>query len=612
MIDLTRSFLKGDHFESFVAHFANQMIRLDGKASDELLLASGLLCHEVFKGNVCIDLRKYSGKKSDLDFPDYKPVLEFPELGSWLAMIRKSSSVGKPGDGTPLILEEQDGDSILYTNRYWQYEEELARVINEKLRFGGDSGYASDDNPTVEKLFPEAPSTASSTQGNPQKSAAVTALRNPFTVITGGPGTGKTTIVVKILALILEDCQRKVPDQDYRFHLVAPTGKAASRLNESIMERKQELREGKLISNELCDRIKEEASTIHRLLGYIPESVYFRANKENPLAIDCLIVDEASMVDLALMSKLLSAIPPKAKIILLGDENQLASVEAGSVLTDICLGLRGNPHYQNNVVTLTRSHRFSPDQGIGKLSRVINEGKGQDSFKLLDQHSKPGAGIPNLKEGTTSWQQVPRPTGLAARMKDYYLYHYSKLLQASSVEAAFEIFEQFIILCALRKGPYGVEQINQLMEKIIADQNLIEKGQQWYQGKPVLIVSNDYGLNLFNGDIGITFTDPDTHDLRVFFKQDGTFRKISPYRLSSFETAFALTVHKSQGSEFDQVFLLLPPEDNKILTKELIYTGITRARKAVTIMGEKSVFMKAVNRSIERVSGLQAKLSSKI
>lgn len=606
MFRTAKEFLRDSTFQSFVYHFANQMTRLEGKESEELLIASGLLGHEIFKGNVCVDLQKYSGKRSKLDFPENETELQFPDLESWLNVIRESKCVGKPGDSAPLILEKND-DWVLYTNRYWQYEENLARVINEKVKVGNSDKKEAGKESLIDCLFPIDPKTP--TEKDLQKTAALTALQNPFTVITGGPGTGKTAIVVKIMALILEDYLKQGRTREYRFHLVAPTGKAASRLKESIIDLKIELLEQKLISPELFDLIKEDTSTIHRLLGYIPGSVYFRFNQEQPLPLDCLVVDEASMVDLALMSKLLEAVPRNARIILLGDENQLASVEAGSVLTDICLGLRNSQAHQHNVVTLSKSHRFSSEKGIGKLSRIINEGKGKQAFQLLEEYTTRGGKDSGSNDGAIFWEEVPKPTGLATRFQSNFLLHYSNLLQSGTIEKAFSVFEQFIILCALRGGPYGVEQINQLVENTLIRHKLIEKGKQWYSGKPVLIVNNDYQLKLFNGDIGITFKDSETGKLRIFFKKEGGFRTISPYRLSNYETAYALTVHKSQGSEFNQVLLILPPEDNKILTKELLYTGITRAKRAVTLMVKKSVFIRAVNRSIERFSGLEFKLS---
>lgn len=606
MFEKSNQFLKDNTFPSFIYHFANQMIRLEGESSPGLLLASGLLSNEIFKGNVCIDFVKYSGKSSKHDFPENETELSFPNAKEWYETLKASKIVGQPGEAKPLIMEKQEGDWLLYLNRYWQYEDRLVQIIKEQLTLGHHHATAPGSDDIINKLFSKAAGTDETT-----KAVALTALNSPLTVITGGPGTGKTTIVLKILALILDEHQQKALSEPYRFRLVAPTGKAASRLKESIIDRKRELVQQKLISKELSELIIEDASTIHRLLGYIPGSVFFKHNLNHPLPIDCLIVDEASMVDLALMSKLLEAVPQKAKIILLGDENQLASVEAGSVLRDICLGLRNNALYQHCVVTLTKSHRFSSEKGIGQLSLLINEGKGKDAVALLDQYQSRHDSETKTREGIIAWETVPKPTGLFSKIKQLYFDHYKQLIQAESIEKAYQVFNNFMMLAALRRGPYGVEQINQLIESILISQDLLIKGKEWYPGKPVLIISNDYHLKLFNGDIGITFPDPETNDLRVYFKTDDGFRKISPYRLSNYETAYAITAHKSQGSEFNQVLLLLPPEENPILTKELIYTGITRARNKVTIMGEKQVFIKSVNKSIERVSGLRQKLAKK-
>ena len=596
MFESADKFLQDKAFPSFAHHFAKQMIRLEGRNSTELLLAAGLLCYEMFKGNVAVSLKKYAGKKSELFFEPHDKPISFPDLRTWQEQINSCRCVGLADEKTPLIREDQDGDLMLYLNRYWRYERVLAQVLKEKIERGQHLEVTPENNQLIERLFPKGEAESAE---DFQRTAALTALKNPLTVITGGPGTGKTTIVVKILAMLLHHHQRKHPEINYRFRLVAPTGKAASRLKESIIDRKKELLARGLISHELFAAIAEEASTIHRLLGHKSESVYFKHHRDRKLLLDCLIVDEASMVDLALMSKLMEAVPSNAKVILLGDENQLASVEAGSVLRDICLGLREHPVHRRCVVKLTKSYRFSAEQGIGQLSDLVNAGMGSEARKLLNDH----------KDDVIAWETVSKPFKLASKFRTQYIAHYARLLRVETIEKAFELFERFFILCALRQGPYGIESINRLIETLLIERKLLIKRSEWYAGKPILITSNDYQLNLFNGDIGITFFNPESNDLRIYFKTEEGFRKISPHRLSHYETAYALTVHKSQGSEFDQVFLLLPPDHSVILTKELIYTGITRAKRKVIIMGKQEVFIKAVDQSIERFSGLRHKLA---
>jgi len=377
-------------------------------------------------------------------------------------------------------------------------------------------------------------------------------------------------------------------------------------------------------SQSIKEAIPEEASTIHRLLGSIPESPYFRHNAQNRLPVDVVVVDEASMVDLALMSKLIQALPPQARMILLGDKDQLASVEAGAVLGDICD--TGNVHsfsrrfcesvkkvtgyeirtqlngeaelgIQGCIVQLQKSFRFGSDSGIGAVSRAVNAGDDDLAVTLLREG----------KYGDIKWRDLPQSTGLPLAMKDMVVREFADYLQAGDVWEVFQLFDRFRILCALRKGPYGVINLNALVEQILTEEGLIDPGKSWYPGRPILITSNDYNLRLFNGDVGIVLPDcAANNDLRVFVPgADGTVRKFHPLRLPEHETVYAMTVHKSQGSEFDRVLLLLPDKDFPLLTRELAYTGLTRAKESVEIWGNEDVFRAAVCRRIERMSGLR-------
>ena len=471
-------------------------------------------------------------------------------------VLQNSPVIGRPGEYKPLIADEH---CRLYLYRFWEYQEKLAKFV---------------------KTMQNAECKMQNDESDEQTAAAMFALKKSFCVISGGPGTGKTTTVAKILALLAQS--RKL-----RIVLSAPTGKAAARLQESIS------REKKHFLPEIQDIIPKTASTLHRLLGTIPGSPYFRYNARRLLPYDVIVVDEASMVDLALMSKLVQAISPKARLILLGDKDQLASVEAGAVLGDICAS------NINCVVQLEKSYRFGEHSGIGAASRAVNaDDTGEQSLLLLKSNTYADAG----------WVELPAPNMLASCLKDRIIQGFQPYLKSLQAPlAALALFEKFRILCALREGPYGVFSINQMVEKILGKERLISGDKRWYAGRPVMISGNDYTLGLFNGDVGIALYEKG--GLRVFFPSpDGGIRSFHPLRLPEHETAYSMTVHKSQGSEFEQVLLLLPDKDAVILTKELIYTAITRAKESVEIWGKEEIFRAAVSRRIRRSSGLKDRI----
>ncbi len=584
------------------------MATLSGGEMPEVALAAGLTSHYQGEGNVCLDLSSVAGRPI---LQDGNENVFSPELKKWKSLLEGCPVVGKPGEYRPLIL---DG-TRLYLFRYWDYETKLAGIL--KTRTG--AGWKQVDNLILKdglaRFFPEnAPA-----ETDWQRVAAFTAVTKKFCVISGGPGTGKTFTVAKILALLLEQPEA----EKLRIALAAPTGKAAARLQEAIKNSKEKLNCGEDVKK----LIPEEASTIHRLLGNLPGSPYFRHNTENPLSADVVVVDEASMVDLALLSKLAQAVSPEARLILLGDKDQLASVEAGAVLGDICdtgkvhgYALRfcsalkeiageevpssgDGPAMRDSIIQLRRSYRFGPASGIGEVSRAVNEGDGLRAIELMKTGSY----------GDIRWKDLPGAGGLPARLRDPILTGFSTYLQEPDPAKAFELFNRFRILCALREGPYGVRDLNVRVEEALRNEGVLGREGRWYRGRPVMITRNDYNLRLFNGDVGITLPDPQAgNELRVFFPAaDGSIRTFPPLRLPDHETVYALTVHKSQGSEFDRVLLILPDRESPVLTRELIYTGITRAREGVEIWGREEIFRAAVSRRIERASGLREALWEK-
>ena len=596
-------------------HFARFVERLAHTRDPTLCLAAALVSSYTRQGHICLDLASLEGKELLTGEDGGDPVV-CPKLTDWRKGLRKTSVVGKPGEYKPLVLDDR---SRLYLYRYWDYQEKLAHLILRRV--------SQDENDIdmpilkqgLTRLFEEGPSP--SPAGQPQRTdwqkvAAFTSLVKRFCVISGGPGTGKTTTVAKILALVLEQPNPRKP----RIALSAPTGKAAARLQAAVRRAKEELH----CEDTVKDQIPEKASTIHRLLGTISGSPYFRHNAQNPLPVDYVVVDEASMVDLALMSKLVQALPDQAHLILLGDKDQLASVEAGAVLGDICD--TGHAHsfskpFRNDlkkatgyavdplptgeeesgicdcIIHLLKSFRFAPDSGINGVSSAVNGG---DADRVVTP-------LMDGRYEEIRWTNLPPPHALPLAMRDMVVRGFEDYAKARDIEEVFKLLDRFQILCALRKGPYGARALNLLVEKILKDEGLIEPAGVWYPGRPILITNNDYNLQLFNGDVGIVLPDPGAnHELRTYFyRADGDIRKFHPLRLPDHETAYAMTVHKSQGSEFDRVLLVLPDMESPVLTRELIYTGITRAKEAVEIWATEPAFRSAVSRRIERTSGLR-------
>lgn len=592
-------------FSELDLQFARFMSRLSGGGSAEIFLGAALASRSRREGHICLDLPSMAGKP----LPDGgSSEVTCPELSAWRRALESSPVVGRPGDYHPLTL---DGPR-LYLYRYWNYEKRLAEFLKTR---GSSAGTTIDEillKDGLNRLFPG----INQKEADWQKVAAFASVMKSLCVISGGPGTGKTFTVAKILALLLEQSRGR----HLRIALSAPTGKAAARLKEAI----QDAREKLACPAEIKAAIPEEASTIHRLLQSIPGSPYFQYNEKKTLPADVVVVDEASMVDLALLSKLAAAVPASARLILLGDKDQLASVEAGAVLGDICdtghvhsfspefrLALKriageeveagpdgaDEPPIRDCIVQLQKSYRFGSDSGIGAVSRAVNDGDSRRALGLMK----------NAGHEDIEWQELPRPERLFRVVKERIIRGFSAYLKATDPGETFDLFNRFRILCALREGPFGVYALNLLTEEVLRKEGLIKQEGRWYFGRPVMITRNDYSLKLFNGDVGIILPSSESsREPRAYFpSEEGTIRKFPPLRLPEHETVYAMTVHKSQGSEFDQVLLLLPDVSAPVLTRELIYTGITRARKRVEVWGKEEVFHTAVSRRIERTSGLR-------
>ncbi len=592
-------------------HFARFMERLAGGTAPELALVAALASHATGQGDICVNLRQWARRREAMTAQEVeRPALMVPPVEPWLDAVRTSPVVGRPGDRQPLIIDPR---GRLYLYRYWQYEQRLALDLRRRAKEAPTDVNETRLRTDLNRLFPR----HSALKGPDwQKVAAAVAALRQVCVISGGPGTGKTSTVLKILALLTGQAGRPL-----RIALAAPTGKAAARMQESIRAAKP----GLGLAPEQAAQIPEEASTLHRLLGSYPGSVSFRYNADHPLPLDVLVVDEVSMVGLALLAKTVDALRPQTRLILLGDKDQLASVDAGAVLGDLCAGAgRFSPAFQAQLAALTgetlphgkettsplvdaivllrHSYRFGTDSGIGALAAAVNRGRSADATRLL------------ADRGDIEWHRLAPAEALPEQLAEPVAVGFAPYLEAvrsaATVDTVFAQFNGFRVLVALRKGAFGVEALNELCAGVLQQRGLIDGRHAWYAGRPVMITRNDYHLRLFNGDIGLTLPDPDDPErMKVFFLgNDGALRSFAPARLPTHETVYAMTVHKSQGSEFERVLVVTPDQSSPVLSRELLYTALTRARRQAVFYGVPEVFEAAVERRLRRSSGLRDRL----
>ncbi len=630
---------------------------------EAVLLAAVLTSHQLGRGHICLDLPALladpdtllalppGGRRAESRPADW---LAGYRLAHWLDALANAEVVDTDEAGSaPLVL---DGHR-LYLRRFHRFESDVARALvsRQALRFP----LPDDVNQRLAALFDPLKDEAEREGREPhwQSIAAALAARSALAVISGGPGTGKTTTVVRLLALLQglrQDEQRQAGEEPsgLRIRLAAPTGKAAARLSESLAATLGAIAAGQVagVEADVAKVIPTEVSTLHRLLGARPDSRFFRHNADNPLHLDLLVVDEASMVDLEMMAALLSALPPRARLILLGDKDQLASVEAGAVLGDLCRHA-GEARYQadtrgfiyratgydleafqgpgsdieQQIVMLRKSHRFGADSGIGNLARAVNAGEDARVKGVWSRFGDITAIHPATTQEPVLKQLVleGQAAGLEGESRGYrhYLSVMKQGLDARGcgpddeawARAVLNAFGEFQLLCAVRDGEWGVSGLNERVTTLLGQAGLIDASQPWYAGRPVMMMRNDYGLGLMNGDIGLClpFAGEDGAPvLRVVFPMpDGSLKRVLPSRLTEVETVYAMTVHKSQGSEFAHTAMVLPAEPNPVLTRELVYTGITRARRWFTLVAPRPALLdNAIRQRTQRASGLSERL----
>ncbi len=572
-------------FSDLDIYFAKFMLTLSQSTNEELLLGSVLVSHLTAQGHTCANLLTLA----EQPFPHSSELgintLHCPRLATWLDSLQNSSVVGSPGDYTPLILEQHR----LYLYRYWDYEQQLATQIRVRAHMQPIQINYDILATGLAYLF----SSDKQTQTDEQKQAALTALLQHFSIISGGPGTGKTTIIIKLLVLLLEQ------NPNLNIALTAPTGKAAIRLQEAIIQALPNLN----CATHIKMAIPQETYTIHRLLSKQRLLPRYHSHTHHLLPYDVIIIDEAAMVDLALMAQLAQIIPLSARWILIGDKDQLASVGAGTVLSDICeAGWLSQSHFlQKNMTLLEKNYRFGESSGIGALAQAVKQGQAQQALHILK-----AANYPDV-----NWSQLGVSRNLPTILIEQMVIALQHCLEENQPETVLKCLEQIKILCVTRRGPYGVAAVNRKIAEELTKRGIIRTDSRWYHGCPIMITRNDYTLKLFNGDIGIILKDP-THPqkLQAFFpaSEPGQLRCFWPNRLPEHETVYAMTIHKSQGSEFDQVLILFPDQFSKLFSRELVYTAITRARHQVHIWGNERVFKEIISRNLNRASGLYTKL----
>ena len=603
-----------------------------------VLLANLVASFYLGQGHSCLPLDKlYSGPFQTITSKQWAACLLALGINSYEQLFAdlmdsplvevKGSSHGQQDTllTKPYVLQ----DNRLYLARYYGFESQVVNYIRQAQNHAHYKFEAS----WLAQLFPDEVPQPESIDW--QKIAVANAGLQRFAVISGGPGTGKTTTVTKLLLLLALQAHSK--EQGLTIELAAPTGKAAARLTQSIIQAKAKLRESTEFSEDVFGLIPEQASTLHRLLGSEYGRSGFRHNHKNPLHLDILLVDEASMVDLPMMAKLLDALPAKARLILLGDKDQLASVEAGSVLADLTHGIepvslapewakvleplsetdlssvvsldtRIDFPIRQNLSLLAKSYRFHQDSGIGHLAGAVNKGDVNSSFSIL---GGAGTSYPDLYWHKLDQEEQALDIATLARGYDAYWRAVKQALQGEiSVGALFEEFANYQILSAVRTGEYGVEQLNQSLQDFFYQRGRMINPLAWYPGKAIIITRNDASLGLFNGDIGICLPDADDKErMRVWFElPDGSLKAYLPSRLSENEAVFVMTVHKSQGSEFKRVELVLPPYESPVITKELIYTGITRAKSFFSLWATPDSMRAGISTQVARYSGLVDKL----
>jgi exodeoxyribonuclease V alpha subunit len=573
---LLRTFNDAGVLEAADVHVAHRLTGLAGEQSQDVLLATALTVRAVRQGSICLDPRTIANLPLEEEVE-----LPWPEPEAWLTAIAASPLVE-----AQILRLDQD---LLYLDRYWREEVQVCDDLLQRL----DRTPPEVDEPVLEaglvRVFPR--------DGyEEQRTAARAAAHRWTTVVTGGPGTGKTTTVAGVLALVAEQLELETGERP-RIALAAPTGKAAARLQSAVQEAIAGFDPADV---ERLGAVR--AVTVHSLLGSrMPRtSVRFRHDRNHRLPYDIVVVDEGSMLALSLAARLLEALRPQTRLVLVGDADQLSSVDAGAVLADLVAGFADRP--DSPVTRLVTTHRYGA--GIDALAQALRDA---DADTVVDVLASGGDDV--------VWIDPDDVDAMAALRADLHR-RAAGLLSAArrgSPGEAVRALDDHRLLCAHREGPYGVAGWNREIERLLAEGGETYVYQEWYAGRPVLVSSNDRLLGLNNGDMGITVFaqgGDGVSRLRVVLPGPDGLQSFPTTRMPAVQTVYAMTIHKSQGSQADTVSVILPPEDSPLLTRELFYTAITRAQQTVRVVGSEAAVRAAVGREVQRATGLRARLSS--
>ncbi len=566
-------------------HVARRLGTIGGETDDAVLLAAALVVRSTRHGSVVLDLSTAQETTSpDVDSDETlvaDVALDWPT--GWLPRVAASPLVGAHDVRGPLRMS----GSRVWLARYWDQEEQVADELRERCATPPDDLDEAVLAAGLERLFP-------AESDDDQRSAARRCALSRVSVLAGGPGTGKTTTVSRLLALLREQ------HPEWRVALAAPTGKAAARLEEAVRSSSASL------PPEDQDRLGElAATTLHRLLGWRPEArSRFRHDRTNRLPVEVVVVDEASMVSLTMMARLLEALRPSTRLVLVGDPDQLASVEAGAVLGD----LAGAPS-QVEVATLATNRRFPSTSGIALLATAVQDGRGDDALEVLRSGSTPEVEIVEVADDAHL-----SPAGLEGVRADVVASGVALLDAAESGDAvgALASLDRHRLLCAHRRGPRGVAHWSALAARWVADERpVLPRADGRYAGEPLLVTANDYDIGLYNGDTGVVVADGHG-GLVAAFGRGGSPVVVPLVRLGAVRPLHAMTVHRSQGSQFERVTVLLPPAGSPLGTRETLYTAVTRATTYVRVVGSAEALVEAVGRPAARATGLRERLTDRL
>lgn len=608
-------------------HLATALLRLGHEDDAQVALAAAMAARAPRHGQVCVELEGLATRVLPVAVEgEQPPTLAWPDFETWMQTLSGSDLVRGPAENraTPLVL---DGGR-LYLDRYWRYQVRLSEALRRRTH---GPELEVDDALLREGLDALFPRHGPHPVDRQRLGAAMAVLRR-LTVISGGPGTGKTTTITRILALLHQQARRA--GVHLRVALAAPTGKASNRVKESI---DTELAGLPLDGETKSALVQVPSFTLHRLLGWRRRNpTRFWHDADNRLPFDVVVVDEASMVSFAMMAKLAVAVPDDARLILLGDRDQLASVEAGAVLGDVCnpaggelrfsrgfaarvsaitgddlsdVKLVDEPGIWDCMVQLDRFYRFGEASGIGGVARAIQSGRADDVVAYLRGTA--------TERGQGAYADVglvepevddELPEACRRTIIEGYARFLDTALTTTTGADALDALDGLRVLCAHRRGPLGVESLNRRIEAWLeAAIDEFDASRTWYRGRPVIVTENDYGSRLFNGDVGVVI-EIEGRRVVAFRKPGGEVRLISPSRLPPVETVFAMSIHKSQGSQFEHAIVVLPPERSMIVTRELVYTGVTRARAGMTLIAKEPVLREAIAEPVRRASGLRDEL----